>query len=540
MSNLAGTYAQERHLVNLTELVRSYYSVKPNPHSPDQRVSFGTSGHRGCSLNGSFNDDHIAAICLAIAEYRTSHGFTGPLYLGTDTHPLSEPAEKTAREVLAAAGVQLRIADSSGPNRYVPTPALSHAIIKHNRGLKRGLADGIIITPSHNPPRDGGIKYNPPHGGPADTEATQWIERRANQLLETEQFIHRKENPECEVYDFLNEYVNDLPQVINMEAIAKSKVQIAVHPMGGASQHYWERIAKKYKLKLKVLGPGFDPQWSFMTLDWDGKIRMDPSSKYAMASVLEHRNKYDLLLANDADADRHGIVTRDGGLMNPNHFLAVSIDYLLQHRPEWPQGAQIGKTIVSSRIIDRVVEAHGCELYEVPVGFKWFVQGLSSGKLVFGGEESAGASFVCFDGSAWSTDKDGILLDLLAAEIWAVTGKSPSKLYAELTEKFGDPDYERKDLTVTFEQKQRLAGLQESAVLEVFLAGERIMQKLTAAPGNGAKIGGLVLRTRNSWCAIRPSGTELVMKVYAESFLGAEHLEKLHEEIANLLPRLLR
>ncbi|MGO1701269.1 MAG: phosphoglucomutase (alpha-D-glucose-1,6-bisphosphate-dependent) [Canibacter sp.] len=534
MSERAGTPARPEDLVNVDELIAAYYDIKPDPTVPEQRVVFGTSGHRGSSLDGAFNEAHIAAVSLAVAEYRAEQGVTGPLFLGADTHPLSQPAERTARAVLTAAGVDVQV-PATNDDEYVPTPSLSHAILVHNRDREENLADGVIITPSHNPPRDGGIKYNPTHGGPADVDATGWIAKRANELLESRAEIPQDGGPSVSHFDFLGDYVEDLADVINFEAIRESDLRIAAHPLGGASQNYWSAIQDRYDIDLTVVGPGIDPQWAFMTLDWDGKIRMDPSSAHAMAGVLEYRDQFDLVTGNDADADRHGIVTRDGGLMNPNHFLAVAIDYLLTHRPDWPTDAKIGKTIVSSRMIDRVVASHGRELFEVPVGFKWFVSGLLDGGTVFGGEESAGASFVRFDGTAWSTDKDGILLALLAVEMWAVTGKSPSERYVELTEQFGEPAYARTDSPATTEQKAKLAKLSPDDVAATELAGEPIVEVLTHAPGNGAAIGGLVLRSESAWCAIRPSGTEAVMKVYAESFRGEDHLALVQQAAVEIL-----
>lgn len=534
MSERAGTPARPEDLVNVDELIAAYYDIKPDPTVPEQRVVFGTSGHRGSSLDGAFNEAHIAAVSLAVAEYRAEQGVTGPLFLGADTHPLSQPAERTARAVLTAAGVDVQV-PATNDDEYVPTPSLSHAILVHNRDREENLADGVIITPSHNPPRDGGIKYNPTHGGPADVDATGWIAKRANELLESCAEIPQDGGPSVSHFDFLGDYVEDLAEVINFEAIRESDLRIAAHPLGGASQNYWSAIRDRYDIDLTVVGPGIDPQWAFMTLDWDGKIRMDPSSAHAMAGVLEYRDQFDLVTGNDADADRHGIVTRDGGLMNPNHFLAVAIDYLLTHRPDWPTDAKIGKTIVSSRMIDRVVASHGRELFEVPVGFKWFVSGLLDGGTVFGGEESAGASFVRFDGTAWSTDKDGILLALLAVEMWAVTGKSPSERYVELTEQFGEPAYARTDSPATTEQKAKLAKLSPDDVAATELAGEPIVEVLTHAPGNGAAIGGLVLRSESAWCAIRPSGTEAVMKVYAESFRGEDHLALVQQAAVEIL-----
>lgn len=549
MHERAGQPAREDDLVDVEALLAAFTEIVPDPAQPAQQVVFGTSGHRGTSLNGSFNEAHIVAISRAIAEYRSERGIRGPLFLGGDTHALSAPAEEVALEVFAAAGVHVLAAAGTGDERFVPTPALSHAILTHNRD--RGahdpeLADGVIITPSHNPPRDGGFKYNPPHGGPADTDATGWIAQRANALLaEGVGNIPRASLPGAGSapvgrYDFLGEYVDSLDQVIDFDAIRRAGVRIGAHPLGGASVAYWAAIRDRYDIDLTVLGPGVDAQWAFMHLDGDGEIRMDPSSSQVMATVAEHRDAFDLVTGNDADADRHGIVTRDAGLMNPNHFLAAAIDYLLTHRPDWPAEAGIGKTLVSSAIIDRVVALHGRALLEVPVGFKWFVPGLSDGDLVFGGEESAGASFQRFDGTAWSTDKDGIILALLAAEMQAVTGQSPSQRYVALTERLGAPAYARTDAPATREQKARLAALTPAAVTDTELAGDPITEIRTAAPGNGASIGGLKVETAHAWFAARPSGTEDVMKIYAESFRGVDHLALVQEAARRLVERALQ
>lgn len=553
MHERAGQPAQEQDLVDLEALLAAYTEVVPDPADPAQRVVFGTSGHRGSSLKGAFNEAHIIAISAAIAEYRAAQGITGPLFIGSDTHPLSSPAEHTAREVLSAAGVRVLAKAGTGDEVFVPTPAVSHAILTHNRGRAgdalpqaRGpLADGIVVTPSHNPPADGGFKYNPPHGGPADTDATNWIAARANEILESGVDAVPRASEDgiggepVGRYDFLGEYVEALSEAIDVDAIRESGVRMAAHPLGGASVAYWAAIRDRYDLDLTVLGPGVDPRWGFMHLDWDGKVRMDPSSRHVMSTVASAQPLYDLVMGNDADADRHGIVTRDGGLMNPNHYLAVAIDYLLTHRPDWPATAKIGKTLVSSALIDRVVASHGRELLEVPVGFKWFVPGLSSGEVVFGGEESAGASFQRFDGTAWSTDKDGILLALLAAEIQAVTGQSPSERYRELTERFGEPAYARIDAAATPEQKRRLGGLSPEDVTDTELAGDPITAILTRAPGNDAPIGGLKVQTEHAWFAARPSGTEDVMKIYAESFRGPEHLALVQEAAQALVARVL-
>lgn len=527
MHERAGKLALPSDLIDSESLVEAYFAGVPDVSVAEQRVAFGTSGHRGSSLNTSFNETHIAAITQAIVEYRRDQKIDGPLFLGADTHALSAPALTTALEVLCANGVRVAI-DSR--DSWVPTPALSHAILRWNQSARRseGEADGIVVTPSHNPPADGGFKYNPPHGGPADTDATSWIAARANELIAEGMVdvVRSSGSPSVpETYDFRRHYVEDLHTVIDMEAIARSGIRIGADPLGGASAEYWPLIAEHYELNLTVLNPEVDPTWRFMTLDWDGKIRMDPSSAHAMASVVEHRSSYDVVTGNDADADRHGIVTPDDGLMNPNHFLAVAIAYLYTHRPLWKANSEVGKTMVSSSMIDRVVAGMGRRLLEVPVGFKWFVPGLLDGSVPFGGEESAGASFARFDGSAWSTDKDGILLCLLASEIRAVTGKSPSELYAELTQKYGNPAYARIDAPATPAQKTLLGKLDGNAITAVELAGEAIIDKTSVAPGNGAPLGGVKVSTANAWFAARPSGTENVYKIYAESFHGPEHLE---------------
>ncbi|EMY32399.1 phosphoglucomutase [Arthrobacter crystallopoietes BAB-32] len=539
MANRAGTVAQPSDLVDLTALLDAYVDVKPDPKDPAQRVAFGTSGHRGSSLKGSFNEDHIAAITQAIVEYRAGQGISGPLFMGKDTHALSDPAQDTALEVLAGNGVTVWVDSRTG---WTPTPAVSHAILTHNATHPDAQGDGIVITPSHNPPGDGGFKYNPPHGGPADSDATGWIANRANELLENGlRGVQRMPLGQAQfsgavgTYDFLGNYVDDLPQVLDLEAIRNARVRIGADPMGGASVDYWSAIAERHKLDLTVVNSTVDPQWAFMTLDWDEKIRMDCSSPYAMASLIGRSAEFEVATGNDADADRHGIVTPDAGLMNPNHYLAVAIQYLYTHRPQWPAEASVGKTLVSSSMIDRVAADLGRKLIEVPVGFKWFVPGLLSGEGVFGGEESAGASFVRFDGKPWSTDKDGILLALLAAEIKAVTGKSPSELYGELTAKFGSPSYARIDAAATREQKAALGKLSATDVAASELAGEPITAKLTEAPGNGAAIGGLKVTTENAWFAARPSGTEDVYKIYAESFKGDEHLKQVQAEAKALV-----
>ena len=541
MNTRAGQPAQPSDLIDVHELIAAYFEKVPDVSIPTQRVVFGTSGHRGSSLDTAFNDTHIAAITQAIVEYRTAQGTTGPLFIGKDTHGLSRPAETTALEVLVANGVRVLVDEFDD---WVPTPALSHAIIAYNAGISHldklddrgGQADGIVITPSHNPPRDGGFKYNPPHGGPADSDATSWIANRANDLIAGgNRDVKRGEASGVETYDFRGAYVADLKNIIDMDAIAKAGLHIGADPLGGASVNYWKAIAETYGLDLTVVNPEVDPRWAFMTMDWDGKIRMDPSSPSAMASVLAHQHDYDILTGNDADADRHGIVTPDGGLMNPNHYLAVAIQYLYTHRPQWRSDAAIGKTLVSSSMIDRVAAHLGRRLWEVPVGFKWFVPGLVDGSVAFGGEESAGASFLRLDGTAWTTDKDGILLALLASEILAVTGKTPSQLYAELVAEFGDPAYERVDAAASPEQKARLGKLSGAAITATELAGDPITAKLSEAPGNGAAVGGVKVTTEFAWFAARPSGTEDVYKIYAESFRGPEHLKLVQAEAKSIV-----
>ena len=539
MNARAGLPAQESDLTDIEQLLRAYHELVPDVSIPAQRVVFGTSGHRGSSLDTAFNDTHIAAITQAIVEYRAGQGTTGPLFIGIDTHALSAPAQTTALEVLVANGVDVLVDEFDD---FVPTPALSHAIIKYNADPSRasgtGLADGIVVTPSHNPPRDGGFKYNPPHGGPADSDATTWIADRANELIAAgNKDVKRAEPSGVGTYDFRTNYVDDLENIIDVAAIKKAGVRIGADPLGGASVHYWSAIGERYGLDLTVVNKAVDPQWAFMTLDWDGKIRMDPSSASVMASVLVHKDEYDVVTGNDADADRHGIVTPDGGLMNPNHYLAVAIQYLYSHRLGWREDAAIGKTLVSSSMIDLVAEDIERRLWEVPVGFKWFVPGLVDGSVAFGGEESAGASFVRTDGTAWTTDKDGILLALLASEIIAVTGKSPSALYDELTARFGAPAYERIDAAATKEQKAKLSKLDGAAITATELAGEEIIMKLSEAPGNGAAVGGVKVITANAWFAARPSGTEDVYKIYAESFLGADHLKRVQAEAKEIVDR---
>ncbi|QEO08944.1 phosphoglucomutase (alpha-D-glucose-1,6-bisphosphate-dependent) [Protaetiibacter larvae] len=534
MTSRAGTPAQPSDLIDVHALVDAYYHRTPDLDDPAQRVVFGTSGHRGSSLDGAFTETHIAAITQAIVEYRAEQGITGPLFIGSDTHGLSAPAQTTALGVLEANGVHA-IADEY--DDYVPTPALSRAIIRYNRDHPgEPQADGIVITPSHNPPRDGGFKYNPPHGGPADSDATNWIAGRANELIaDGNREVRFSEPSGVDCYDFRGAYVDDLANVLDMGAIARAGLKLGADPLGGASVHYWSLIAERYGLDLEVVNPQVDPAWSFMTLDWDGKIRMDPSSPSAMASVVARAGDYAILTGNDADADRHGIVTPDGGLMNPNHYLAVAIQYLYAHRPGWRADAAIGKTLVSSSMIDRVAASLGRRLWEVPVGFKWFVPGLIDGSVGFGGEESAGASFLTLDGQAWTTDKDGILLALLAAEIRAVTGTSPSELYRELAAEFGDPAYARVDAAATPEQKARLGKLSGDDITASTLAGDAITARLSHAPGNGAAIGGVKVASEHAWFAARPSGTENVYKIYAESFRGPEHLAEVQAEAKTIV-----
>ncbi|MGW6290428.1 phosphoglucomutase (alpha-D-glucose-1,6-bisphosphate-dependent) [Streptomyces sp. NPDC055107] len=539
----AGHPAQPADLVDVARLVTAYYALHPDPADPAQRVAFGTSGHRGSAFAAAFNEDHIAATTQAICDYRARQGTDGPLFLGADTHALSEPARVTALEVLAANGATVLIDSEDG---YTPTPAVSHAILTYNRGRTEHLADGIVVTPSHNPPADGGFKYNPPTGGPAASDATSWIQDRANALIEAGLGVVRR-TPYAQAlaadttrrYDFLTAYVDDLPAVLDLDAVRDAGLRIGADPLGGASVAYWGRIAERHRIDLTVVNPLADPTWRFMTLDWDGRIRMDCSSPHAMASLIAQRDAYAIATGNDADADRHGIVTPDGGLMNPNHYLAVAIDYLYTHRDGWAPGTGIGKTLVSSSMIDRVAHDLGRTLVEVPVGFKWFVDGLYDGSLGFGGEESAGASFLRRDGRVWTTDKDGILLALLASEITAVTGSTPSEHYARLTGRFGDPAYARVDAPATREEKAVLARLSPQQVKADTLAGEPVTAVLTEAPGNGAPIGGLKVCTDSAWFAARPSGTEDVYKVYAESFQGPGHLARVQEEARALVSEAL-
>ncbi len=534
----AGLVALPSDLIDVDAVLAAYHDIVPDPTNPDQMVVFGTSGHRGSSLDGAFNDAHIAATTQAIIEYRASQGTTGPLYIAKDTHALSDPAWRTAIEVLTAHGVHVR---AEREDEYTPTPSLSRAIIVHNRGLSDHLADGIVVTPSHNPPRDGGFKYNPPNGGPADTDATKVIAARANELLADPGQVRRTPYQQCDVerWDYRTAYCEDLINAIDLDAIRSAGVRIGADPMGGASVQYWSYIAENLGLDLTVVNPTVDPTWRFMTLDHDGKIRMDCSSPYAMASLVQQRGSYDIATGNDADADRHGIVTPDGGLLNPNHYLAVAIQYLYAHRSGWNPDAGIGKTLVSSSMIDRVAAELGRTLVEVPVGFKWFVPGLISGDLGFGGEESAGASFLTLDGLTWTTDKDGLLLDLLASEILAVTGKSPSALYRELEAKYGVSSYARVDAPATREQKEKLGRLSPADVTATDLAGEPIVAKLTTAPGNGAPIGGLKVTTEHAWFAARPSGTENVYKIYAESLKGSDHLAEVQKEARQVVDSVL-
>ena len=527
----AGQPATESDLIDVDAVLAAYYDRRPDPADPDQQVVFGTSGHRGSSLDTAFNEAHIAATTQAIVQYRAGQQITGPLFIGKDTHALSRPAWQTAIEVLHAAGVTVLC---EGDDQFTPTPAVSRAIINHNRQAgPNDIADGIVVTPSHNPPRDGGFKYNPPHGGPAGSDATKAIAARANELLADPSAIRRTplQTALAEVhrYDYLGAYVADLASALDLDAIRSAGVRIGADPLGGASVEYWGRIGEAYDLDLTVVNPTVDPRWAFMTLDTDGKIRMDCSSPSAMASLIANKDRYDIATGNDADSDRHGIVTPDGGLLNPNHYLAVAIGYLYAHRTGWPAAAGVGKTLVSSSMINHVAADLGRTLVEVPVGFKWFVDGLRSGDIGFGGEESAGASFLAKDGSSWTTDKDGILLALLASEIQAVTGKSPSQHYAALVAEHGDPVYARVDAPADRDQKAKLAALDSSAVTATELAGEKITAILTEAPGNGAPIGGLKVTTDSAWFAARPSGTEDVYKIYAESFRGADHLASVQD-----------
>ena len=535
----AGQPAGPEDLVNVAKLVTAYYAVHPDPGDPVQQVSFGTSGHRGSAFTGTFNEDHILATTQAICEYRAAHGIGGPLYLGADTHALSEPAQVSALEVLAANEVRVLIDARGG---YTPTPAVSRAILAHNASGDGPRADGIVVTPSHNPPSDGGFKYNPPNGGPTDTDVTREIQDRANELLASGLKAVRRVPYARAIsagttgkFDFLDGYVSALGDVVDLAAIKSAGVCIGADPLGGASVGYWGEIGDRYGLDLSVVNPAVDPTFRFMTLDWDGKIRMDCSSPYAMASLIARQHEFTIATGNDADADRHGIVTPDAGLLNPNHYLAVAIDYLYRHRDGWPGGAAVGKTLVSSSMIDRVTEGLDRALLEVPVGFKWFVPGLLDGSVAFGGEESAGASFLQRDGSVWTTDKDGIILALLASEIQAVTGQSPSQLYAGLTERYGSPVYARIDTPATREQKAALGKLSPDQIQASELAGEKIIAALTTAPGNGAPIGGIKVVAASGWFAARPSGTEDVYKLYAESFRGPDHLAAIQDQAREII-----
>lgn len=539
LSELAGKPAPKNLLVDLARLERDYYERKPDAAHPDQLVSFGTSGHRGSSLDGTFTEAHILAITQAICDYRRGQGIAGPLQMGKDTHALSTPAQRTALEVLAAHGVETVIQRDDG---VTPTPVISRAILVQNRGRQTALSDGIVITPSHNPPEDGGFKYNPPNGGPADTDVTQWVQDRANELLRKGNagvkrmpFASALKAGTTHQTDFILPYVEDLKNVVDMDAIRAAGLKLGVDPLGGAALPYWEPINRLYKLDIAVVNPKLDPQFAFMTVDHDGKIRMDCSSPYAMASLVGLKNQYRVAFANDPDSDRHGIVTPSAGLMNPNHYLAVAIGFLLTHRPRWPKAAAVGKTLVSSSLIDRVVNKLGRKLCETPVGFKWFAPGLFDGSFVFGGEESAGASFLRRDGTVWSTDKDGPIMDLLAAEIAAVTGKDPGEHFRELADEFGMPYYTRIDAVATPEQKARLSQLSPEAVKESRLAGDAITAKLTRAPGNNAAIGGLKVVTASGWFAARPSGTEDIYKIYAESFRGESQLQAIVAEARQIV-----
>jgi phosphoglucomutase len=538
-SPLAGKPAEPSMLVNVPRLIADYYSETPNPSVPAQRVAFGTSGHRGSAFDKAFNEWHILAISQAICLYRRQRKIDGPLFLGMDTHALSVPALASALEVLAANGVDVMLAQA---DEYTPTPVISHAILTYNRGRKTGLADGIVITPSHNPPHDGGFKYNPPNGGPAESAVTTWIEAKANEFLETDLLGVKKipfekalRAPTTHRHDYLNAYISDLANVLDMDAVRGAKINMGVDPLGGAGVHYWGPIAERYGLNLTVVNEAVDPTFRFMTVDWDGQIRMDPSSPYAMQRLIDIKDRFDIAFACDTDHDRHGIVTKGGGLLAPNHYLSVAIFYLCQHRSKWGKEAAIGKTVVSSQMIDRVTAKLGRKLYEVPVGFKWFVDGLLDGSLCFGGEESAGASFARLDGTVWTTDKDGIVPALLAAEITARMGRDPGEIYRDLTREFGEPAYDRVEAAVTPEQKRLLAKLSPEEVKLTELAGEKIETVLTNAPGNTEPIGGLKVVAESGWFAARPSGTEDIYKIYAESFRGADHLQRIIEEAQTIV-----
>lgn len=539
ISPLAGKPADSSLYVNIPKLITAYYTEIPDPNIPEQKVSFGTSGHRGSAFERSFNENHILAITQAICEYRDQHQIDGPLFLGADTHALSDPALATAIEVLAANNVQTRL---SKDDEYTPTPAISHAILTYNRGRKAGLADGIVITPSHNPPSEGGFKYNPPNGGPADQAITSWIESRANTILKNnmagikrvpyEQGLRAKTTQR---YDFVSSYVDDLSNIVDMDLIRSSNIKLGVNPLGGAGVHYWKAIGERYRLNLTIVNDIVDPTFRFMTVDWDGKIRMDPSSPYAMKGLIELKDKFDIAFACDTDHDRHGIVAKSVGLLQPNHYLSTAIYYLFQHRDQWGKDAAVGKTLVSSQMIDRISAKLGRRLYEVPVGFKWFVDGLLNGSLAFVGEESAGASFIRFDGTVWTTDKDGIILSLLAGEITAKLGRDPGEVYQKLTQEFGNPLYTRIDAPATPAQKAALKNLSSQQIHSKELAGEKIVSILTNAPGNGAPIGGVKVVSQNGWFAARPSGTENIYKIYAESFLGEDHLKRIVNEAQSIV-----
>jgi phosphoglucomutase len=539
ISPLAGKPAPASILANIPKLVTAYYVIQPDPSNPNQRVAFGTSGHRGSSLDGAFNEWHILSITQAICDYRKTQNIDGPLFLGMDTHALSEPAFASALEVLAANNVEARIAESSP---YTPTPVISHAILTYNAARKTGLADGIVITPSHNPPEDGGFKYDPPHGGPAEEHITNWIESKANEFLRNAlagvkrmPFLNALRSTTTRKYDYLQAYVNDLDSVVDMTAIRDAKLTIGVDPLGGAGIHYWPRIAERYGIDLTVVNESIDPTFRFMTVDWDGRIRMDPSSPYAMQRLIGLKDRFDIAVACDTDHDRHGIVTKSSGLLPPNHYLSVCVSYLFANREKWGKDVAVGKTVVSSSMIDRVAASIQRQLYEVPVGFKWFVQGLLEGKLGFAGEESAGSSFLRRSGHVWTTDKDGIIASLLAAEITARAGQDPGEIYRGLTQQMGDPLYERIEAPATHEQKLVLEKLSPSDIRATELAGEKIQQILTKAPGNGAPIGGVKVIAQNGWFAARPSGTEEIYKIYAESFLGQTHLQKIENEAQSIV-----
>ncbi|OFC72324.1 phosphoglucomutase (alpha-D-glucose-1,6-bisphosphate-dependent) [Alteromonas confluentis] len=544
----AGEPAAPEQLINVAELITQYFTFQPDVSKPAEAVSFGTSGHRGTAANTTFTDVHIAAICQALAEYREAQGIDGPLYIGKDTHALSEPAMITAIEVLTANGVEVVIQLADNASRgYTPTPVISRTIIRYNRQRSENLADGIVITPSHNPPSDGGFKYNPPHGGPADGDVTSVIQKRANALIANGNKDVKRINIQAaraegkvQEADFMEAYIDDLASVVDMEAIAKAGLKLGTDPLGGAGVGYWERIAEKYGLDITVVNDKVDPQFGFMRRDKDGKLRMDCSSAYAMAGLIELKDKFDLAWGNDPDFDRHGIVCPSSGLMNPNHYLAVSINYLYQHRPNWPTSLKVGKTLVSSSMIDRVADSLGRELAEMPVGFKWFVGGLSNGEIAFAGEESAGGIFLQRNGTTWATDKDGFIMCLLAAEILAVTGKDPGEHYAALTEKFSAPVYQRVDVAATLEEKQKLSAMDASVVTSDSLAGEPITAVQTHAPGNNAAIGGVKVSTENGWFAARPSGTEQIYKIYAESFNGETHLQSLIKEAEELVAKIIK